>query len=696
VDAQIDGRSDGRLNDARDASDSSDTPGVLKLVAGKVGGPGKQDGVGTAAQFVGPWAVTSDGAGNLFVADRSNNTIRKIAIATGAVTTLAGSPGLSGSSEGTGTAARFSSPMGVAYDGSGNLFVADTDSSTIRKVVVATGVVTTFAGSAGNPDSTDGTGTAARFSGPEGMASDGVNLFVADVYNHTIRQIEIATGVVTTLAGSPGTSGSTDGTGTAARFNSPTAIASDGAGNLFVADTNNHTIRQVVVSTGAVTTLAGSPGTSGSTNGNGTEALFNNPMGVATAISNSAKTLLVADNGNNVIRSIAIDTGAVTTLAGSVGLSGNTDGVGAIARFNYPGGMVTVGANLYVADWANYTIRKVVLSTGAVTTFAGSPLNSGSTDGTGASARFNVPEKLANDSDGSLFVADSLNHVIRKVVVSTGVVSTLVGSAGNSGITDGVGTAARFNEPAGLASDGLGNLFVANTSSNTIRQIVIDTATVTTLAGYWAGSGSADGTGTDARFNRPYGLASDGAGDLFVADQSNHTIRKVVVSTGAVTTLAGSAGTSGSADGTGTAAGFNDPMGVAFDGEGNLFVADTENHTIRKIVVTTGAVTTFAGSAGNSGSSDGTGTAARFNYPLDIASDKAGNLFVADTENHTIRKIVIATQVVTTVVGVPEQNGVVLGALPAGLASPAGLAFGPSGELLISDRLAQVILAAWF
>jgi sugar lactone lactonase YvrE len=137
-------------------------------------------------------------------------------------------------------------------------------------------------------------------------------------------------------------------------------------------------------------------------------------------------------------------------------------------------------------------------------------------------------------------------------------------------------------------------------------------------------------------------------------------------------------------------------MGVAFDGQGNLFVADTENHTIRKIVVTTGAVTTFAGSAGNSGSSDGTGTAARFNYPLDIASDKAGNLFVADTENHTIRKIVIATQVVTTVVGVPEQNGVVLGALPAGLASPAGLAFGPSGELLISDRLAQVILAAWF
>jgi sugar lactone lactonase YvrE len=191
-------------------------------------------------------------------------------------------------------------------------------------------------------------------------------------------------------------------------------------------------------------------------------------------------------------------------------------------------------------------------------------------------------------------------------------------------------------------------------------------------------------------------LASDGAGDLFVADQSNHTIRKVVVSTGVVTTLAGSPGTSGSADGTGTAAGFNDPMGVAFDGEGNVFVADTENHTIRKIVVATGAVTTFAGSAGTSGSSDGTGTAARFNYPLDIASDKAGNLFVADTGNHTIRKIVIATQAVTTVVGVPEQNGVVLGTLPAGLASPAGLAFGPSGELLISDRLAQVILAAWF
>jgi hypothetical protein len=586
--------------------------------------------------------------------------------------------------------------MGVAYDGSGNLFVADTDSSTIRKVVVATGVVTTFAGSAGNANSTDGTGTAARFSGPEGMASDGVNLFVADVHNHTIRQIVIATGVVTTLAGSPGTSGSTNGTGTAAKFNGPVGVASDGAGNLFVADTNNHTIRQVVVTTGEVTTLAGFPGISGLTNGNGTDARFNGPMGVATAIINNAQNLLVSDTGNIVIRSIVLGTGAVTTLAGSAGLSGNTDGVGPMARFNYPSGLVTVGANLYVADWENYTIRKVVLSTGAVTTLAGSPLNSGSTDGTGASARFNIPEKLASDSDGSLFVADSLNHVIRKVVASTGVVSTLVGSAGNSGITDGVGTAARFNEPAGLASDGLGNLFVANTSSNTIRQIVIDTATVTTLAGYWAGSGSADGTGTDARFNRPYGLASDGAGYLFVADQSNHTIRKVVVSTGAVTTLAGSPGTSGSADGKGTGAGFNYPMGVAFDGEGNLFVADTENHTIRKIILATGAVTTFAGSAGNSGSSDGTGTAARFNYPLDIASDRAGNLFVADMNNHTIRKIVIATQAVTTVVGVPAQNGVVLGTLPAGLASPAGLAFGPSGELLISDRLAQVIVAAWF
>ena len=285
-----------------------------------------------------------------------------------AVSTLAGLAGTDGSADGTGTAALFHSPQGITSDGT-NLYVADAGNDTIRQIVISTGAVTTLAGKAGSSGSADGTGTAALFHSPQGITSDGTNLYIADTGNNTIRKISknkicypgvsasfcsYTLNTVTTLAGKAGSSGSADGTGTAALFNSPQGITTDGI-NLYVADTGNDTIRQIVISTGAVTTLVGTAGTSGSIDGTGTAARFNSPQGITMDVTD----LYVADTGNDTIRQIVIATGAVTTLVGTAGSTGSTDGTGTAARFYYPEGMTTDGTNLYVADTGNDTIRKI-------------------------------------------------------------------------------------------------------------------------------------------------------------------------------------------------------------------------------------------------------------------------------------------------------------------------------------------------
>jgi len=321
------------------------------------------------------------------------------------------------------------------------------------------------------------------------------------------------------------------------------------------------------------------------------------------------------------------------TLAGTAGVLGSADGTGSAARFYFPSGIaVTTAGNLFVADQQNQTIRKVTKA-GVVTTLAGTVGVTGSVDGTGTNARFYYPFGIAVTTAGNVFVADTYNHTIRKIT-STGIVTTFAGSAGNIGSADGTGSAARFNFPFGIAIDKAGNLFVADSENSTIRKVT-SVGVVTTLAGSAGAPGSADGTGSAARFDDPYGVYADTAGNVFVADTGNHTIRKVT-SAGVVTTLAGTAGAPGSADGTGSAARFNNPIGISVSTAGNLFVVDEDNNTIRK-VTSAGVVTTLAGTAGAYGSTDGTGSEARFNNPFGIALNKAGNVFVTDRLNHTIR-----------------------------------------------------------
>ncbi len=572
-----------------------------------------------------------------------------------------------GNVDGAGAAARFNFPRGVATDN-------------IRKITPG-GVVTTLAGAAGLTGRADATGAAALFNHPNGVGADNSgNVYVADTQNSTIRKITPA-GDVSTLAGTAGTVGSADATGATASFNFPRGVATDSAGNVYVADTGNHTIRKITPG-GVVTTLAGAAGLTGSADATGAAASFSIPFGVAT---DSAGNVYVADTGNNTIRKIT-PAGDVSTLAGTAGTVGSTDATGAAASFNVSFGVAADSTgNVYVADEDNNTIRKITPA-GEVSTLAGTAGASGSIDATGAAARFNFPRGVATDNAGNIYVADAGNHTIRKITPA-GDVSTLAGTAGVTGSADGTGAAARFNFPFGVAIDSVGNVYVADTNNHTIRKIT-PAGDVTTLAGSAGIRGSTDAAGTAARFSFPLGVATDSAGNVYVADVGNDTIRKITPA-GVVGTLAGSPGTTGSADGIDAAASFNHPSSVATDNAGNVYVADTFNHTIRKITPA-GDVSTLAGTAGVTGSADGTGAAARFNFPRGVATDSAGNVYVADTNNSTIRKIT-PTGVVTTVVGVAGQAIFVPGALPGLLAFPQGVAVsGSSLYVTLNNGVAVV------
>jgi hypothetical protein len=672
----------------------------LVLLAGALGGPGNTDGTGSAARFNDPSGVTLDVDGNLYVADGVNHTIRKIA-PNGTVTTLAGKAGQSGRSDGTGEDARFYYPFGVAVDGDKNVYVADRFNRVIR-MVTPEGIVTTVFGSGQRPsifDTGDGTGTDASFYEPSGIALGGNHLYVADGPHHTIRMIDLETREVTTLAGKPGVAGPTtsgetgDGTGSGARFNNPQGIVVDGMGNLEVADTNNHTIRRVTPN-GEVTTIAGSAGMSGSENGTGDGARFKRPVGVGT---DGSGNLYVADQENQRIRKITPN-GIVNTLAGK--FLGSDDGTGDTARFARPNGVVSDSiGNLYVSD-RNHTLR-MVTPAGVVTTIAGKADGAGPTeqtigsgDGTGADVRFFFPSGVASDSEGNLYVADTTNDAIRKVTAN-GIVTTFAGKLCDFGSDDGTGEGARFHFPSSITVDESGVIYVADTLNQTIRRITPD-GVVNTLAGKAGEPGpqdpmndTGDGTGSDARFTDPGGIAVDRNGIVYVADTSNHTIR-MVTQDGVVTTLAGKAAAYDAGDGTGADARFDYPNGLAIDTTGDLFVADSSNCAIRK-VTRDGIVTTFAGRAGECTSLEGAALDARFNYPMGVALDRAGNVYVADTNNAAIRKIDTAGQV-TTFVGIPGMVRVTPGPLPAGLAFPAALTVTPSSKLVILDENSVLVV----
>lgn len=350
--------------------------------------------------------------------------------------------------------------------------------------------------------------------------------------------------------------------------------------------------------------------------------------GTANANSSAANGANTTANSYDAAPVVHVNTGTVTTLAGST-TPGSADNTWTLAAFLKPKNLaVDRAGNVYVADTYNHMIRKITVA-GVVTTLAGST-SAGSSNGVGAAASFRYPSGLALDSNGNVYVADTANNMIRMITPS-GVVSTFAGSSTN-GSNNGPVSAATFYSPSGLAFDSNANLYVADTNNQLIR-VISATGTVSTLAG--GGFGSNNGTGNAASFRYPSDVTVDSSGNVYVADTNNHMIR-MITPAGVVTTLAGST-TRGSTNDIGSAASFFAPFGVDVDANHNVYVADTGNNMIR-MITPAGVVTTLAGST-TSGSANGNGTSASFNSPNGVAVDTNGVVYVADTNNNMIRLI---------------------------------------------------------
>lgn len=571
----------------------------VSTLAGSMNGGGYLDARGTAARFSDPVGVAIDGAGNVFVADSSNQVIRKITPA-GDVSTFAGTPHLAGNADGR--PGVFNFPAAVAVDRATNVvYVADTFNSTIRKIT-PDGVVSTLAAGLHHP-----LGLA--------VAPDGT-IYVADTDADAVVRVTPG-GAVTTL-----------GTFVAA---APAAVAVDAAGTLYIAGFLNNTIYRWPVGGTATQLVKADAGIIG-------------PRGLAIDANGN---LAVSDYYTNRVRRVAPD-GTVTILAGRATASPLVDADGDSARFLGPAGIAFDDAGmLYIADEFNQAIRRMTPAR-SVTTFAGMAP---------AATQFTFPRSVAVDSIGNTYVVDDTSAL--KKVTPAGAVTT---------VADG------FASPRGIAVDRRdGSVIVAETGNNTIRRVTAQ-GIVTTVAGQSGTAGFANGVGTAATFNNPHGVAVDGSGTIYVADTFNGAVRKIAPD-GVVTTFAKSLGSVtsividptgalyaaegfnsvidkitpdgvaskfagngqyGWRDAIGTAAVFNEPFAIALDTRGDLYVADAGNGVIRR-VTPSGDVTTVGGAGLRTGNVNGFGAAARFSGPIGIALMPDGRLVIADSDNHAIR-----------------------------------------------------------
>jgi uncharacterized protein (TIGR03437 family) len=570
-----------------------------------------------------------------------------------------------------GVSANLSAVSAVATDPAGNVFIALQDYRVVLRLDSTTGLLVRVAGNGDYGYGIDNVqATQSRLFSPNALAVDNAgNLFIAD--SDRIRKV--SHGLITTVAGG-GSSLGENVAATSAQLCLPGGIAVDAAGNLFIADTCNNLVRKV--SNGVITTVAGG-GTSVGNNGPAANAQLYWPGGVAV---DAAGDLFIADTFNNLVRKVS--NGVITTVAGGGYLLGD-NGSATNAELYEPKGLaVDAAGNLFIADTENERIRKV--SNGVITTVAGGG-SSIAGNGTATSVQLWLPQSIAVDSAGSLFIADTYNNRIRKV--SNGVIATVAG--GGSSVGDGgAATSAQLVLPESVAADSAGNFYIAEPRNNCIRKI--SNGVISTVAGNGTAGFSGDnGPASSAQLNLPQGIAVDSGGNLYIADTGNHRIRKV--SNGAITTVAGN-GVMGFGGDSSPAinAQLKFPGGIAVDPAGNLYIADTSNHRVRK--VSNGIIATVAGNgtAGFSGD-NGPAPSARLWFPEGVAVDSAGSVFIADSYNWRIRRV--SNGVITTVAGgalpPPEGGYFSIGdngpATNAVLYYPAGIAVDTWGNLYLND-----------
>jgi sugar lactone lactonase YvrE len=726
--------------------DSSSTPLIYTVAGNGTPGWSGDGGPATLAELGSPGQTALDSAGNLYIADTYNQVIRKVASGTKAITTVAGNgtPGYSGD-HGAATSAQLSFPSSVTVDSKGNLYIADYNNSVIRKVSASSGVITTIAGNGTSGYSGDnGAATSAELSYPTSLAIDGAgNLLIADTYNDKIRKVAVGTGVITTIAGT-GQFGNTgdNGPATSADLESPEGIAVDGSGNFYFSCVYAQVVRKVTAATGVITTVAGTGSTyyQGGYSGDGgpaTRATLNYPSSVA--VDNSGN-LYIADTNNSAIRKVTGSTGIITTAAGNGSVCNPLSGDGgpaASAGLCYPNG-VTVGSagDVYISDSSSFRIREVTVGAAptkktATPTFSiatgtyATPQTVTITDATPGALVYvsfgsTAPSTISPGYNGPINVTGT--ETINAIAVAPGylasaaasatytitmppsaTISTVAGNGvyGSSGAS-AQGTSASIGYPSSVATDKAGNLYFTDLGNNMVWKVSASSGDISAFAGNGTvGYGGNGGPATAAQLDQPLGIAVDGSGNVFIADSNNDVVR-VSASTGVISTMAGvynQPGFNSTALGDGgpaTAAYLYSPGGLALDSSGNLYIADTYHDEVRKVSATTGIISTVAGGAGsqNSGSIGDGGPAigAQLSYPGQLAIDSVGNLYICDIYNGRVRKVTAASGIITTVAGNGLRYGISGDGGPATSAplSPQGVAVNAAGDLYISNGRAAV------
>jgi hypothetical protein len=616
------------------------TKRVETVIAGD-GTPGSSGdgGPATSAHLDDPEGLAADNAGDVYVADAGNNQVREIS-PTGTITTVAGN-GVYGDSGDGGPAvdAHLARPTALALDAAGDLFIADDGNNEVREVTPS-GTISTVAGNGILGDSRDGgSATSAELDGPAGLAVDAAgDLFIADAGNNEVREVTPA-GTISTVAGdgTPGDSGD-GGPATSAEIQSPEGVAVDAAGDLFIADAGNSDVREVTPS-GTISTVVGD-GTAGFAGDGGpaTSAEIDNPQGVAV---DAAGDLWIVDRDNRRIREVAPG----GTISSPVGcgeylFSGN-GGQASASEINTPIDVVANAAgDVYFSDSLDNEVREITPS-GEVLDVAGDGEYGYSGDGGPAtSAELWDPQGLALDSAGNLYIADYYNNRIRKVTPA-GIITTIAGYGTYGFRGDGGGaTKAWLEGPTAVAVNAAGDIYIADSGNDRIREVTPAWGEITTVAGDGTQGYSGDGgAGPSAEIDDPTGLAVDAAGDVYIADSVNNVIRELLPS-GTITTFAGT-GTAGFSGDGGPAADaeLSSPTGVAVDAAGDVLVADTGNDRIRS-VSPAGTITTLAGTGAVGATGDG-GPAnwARLSAPSGVTAGPDGTVWIADTGNNRIRSI---------------------------------------------------------